>query len=110
MAIEKDLRLATIQSGLQRSYKRLKVDTSKQESDKDFNSKVFDVNASLCELLFWINANDEWQCINNKVEYALYRKKGQPGANLFLASKKCSEWHLKMSLAKAPFSTYSILQ
>ena len=31
-------------------------------------------------------------------------------AFLFLASKKCSEWHLKMSLAKAPFSTYSILQ
>ncbi|PIC78749.1 hypothetical protein CSV75_14780 [Sporosarcina sp. P18a] len=87
MAIEKDLRLGTIQSGLRRSYKKLKVDASKQESDKDFSIKVFDVNASICELLFWVNANDEWQCINNKVEYGIYRKKGQPGANSMLGLK-----------------------
>lgn len=87
IAIEKDLRLGTIQSGLRKSYKRLKEDASRQESDKDFNNKVFDVNASICELLFWVNANDESQYKNNKVEYAKYRKKGQPGANSILGLK-----------------------
>jgi hypothetical protein len=62
-------------------------DASRQENDKDFNIKVFDVNASICELLLWVNANDEWQCKNNNVEYAKYRKKGQPGANSILGLK-----------------------
>lgn len=45
------------------------------------------MNASICELLFWVNANDEWQSKNNKVEYAEYRKKGEPGANSILGLK-----------------------
>lgn len=84
---EKRLRIGTIQSGLRRAYKRLKEDAGRQKSDNDFDTKVFDVNASISELLFWVNANDEWHCKNNNVEYVKYRKKGESGVNSLLGLK-----------------------
>lgn len=82
--LEKKLRFGTIQSGLLRSYKRLEVDSSKQEDDDGFNQKVFDMNSSICELLFWVIANDEWHVKNNTEHYSDRREKKQEGAGELL--------------------------
>ncbi|MGE7691346.1 hypothetical protein ACQKMI_19310 [Lysinibacillus sp. NPDC097214] len=78
--LEKRLRIGTIQSGLRRAYNRLESDINRTKNDEQFNQKVFDVNASICELLFWVNANDEWQCKNNETSYLRKKQPKKDGA------------------------------
>jgi len=79
----KRLRFGTIHKGLTRAKERLITDLNSESPNS------FDINSSICELLFWVNANDEWHFKNRNVNksYENKRKSGQFGANKLLGLK-----------------------
>lgn len=77
----KRLRIGTIQNGLRRAYKRLKNDINLNENDVEFSEKVFNVNTSICELLFWVIANNDWHNEYNKEILKEMKKEYEEGAN-----------------------------
>lgn len=75
--IQKKLRLRYIQHGLIESRKRL------DDSLKEHNS--IPINASLSEVLFWINGADEWHSKNrNENNVYLNKKKSDNGGQCLL--------------------------
>lgn len=75
----KRLRFGTIQSGLRRAYIRLENDINSSEKD-DYSMKVFNVNASICELLFWVIANHDWHNEHNKKGFKEIKKSYKEGS------------------------------
>lgn len=85
--IEKKLRFNTIRRGLKRAEKRLVNDINRTNEDKDFEQKTVDINSSICELLLWVNANDEWHCKNNRKRYKPIRDSKKNGSEQLLGLK-----------------------